>query len=189
MCAAGEQERLFEQLSQIINAAISAQGKQRRGVIRQLVCKVQEIQTTLLKHLAKEEEQLFPLLLQHFTYGEQVCYPFCTTPGFCTTSEKDLIDSNACSSSCYKKIYTLMTGMCLVCCAGSAGCTAAVLHPTDICGTSHVLADFCNAAERARRPAAPGLHTCTLMFVPIMPCSLLAIMVVTPDPSANLAWM
>jgi len=84
-CAAGEQERLFEQLSQVINAAINAQGKQRRGVIRQLVCKVQEIQTTLLKHLAKEEEQLFPLLLQHFTYGEQVCCRICTTAEFCTT--------------------------------------------------------------------------------------------------------
>ena len=41
------------------------------AAIRQLVCKVQEIHTTLLKHLAKEEEQLFPLLLKHFTYSEQ----------------------------------------------------------------------------------------------------------------------
>ena len=38
---------------------------------RQLVCKVEEIHTTLRKHLAKEEEQLFPLLLQHFTHSEQ----------------------------------------------------------------------------------------------------------------------
>ena len=48
-----------------------AEGKQKRMAIRQLVCKVQEIHTTLLKHLAKEEEQLFPLLLKHFTYSEQ----------------------------------------------------------------------------------------------------------------------
>ena len=69
------QERLFEQLSQLISSALGAQGKQRRGVLRQLVCKAQEIQTTLLKHLAKEEEQLFPLLLQHFTHSEQVGAP------------------------------------------------------------------------------------------------------------------
>ena len=33
---------------------------------------MEEIHTTLRKHLAKEEEQLFPLLLEHFTYAEQV---------------------------------------------------------------------------------------------------------------------
>jgi zinc finger-like protein len=38
---------------------------------RKLICKVEEIHTTLKKHLAKEEEQLLPLLLQHFTYEEQ----------------------------------------------------------------------------------------------------------------------
>lgn len=67
-----EQERLFEQLVQLINNTMAASGKQKRAAIRQLVCKVQEIQTTLLKHLSKEEEQLFPLLLQHFTFAEQV---------------------------------------------------------------------------------------------------------------------
>ena len=36
------------------------------------VMQVQEIHTTLHKHLAKEEEQLLPLLLQHFTHAEQV---------------------------------------------------------------------------------------------------------------------
>lgn len=39
--------------------------------MRQLACKVEEIHTTLRKHLAKEEEQLVPLLLQHFTFPEQ----------------------------------------------------------------------------------------------------------------------
>ena len=73
VCSANIQERLFEQLSQLISSALSAQGKQRRAVLRQLVCKAGEIQTTLLKHLAKEEEQLFPLLLQHFSHTEQVC--------------------------------------------------------------------------------------------------------------------
>lgn len=38
---------------------------------RTLICKVEEIHTTLRKHLAKEEEQLLPLLLQHFSFAEQ----------------------------------------------------------------------------------------------------------------------
>lgn len=33
---------------------------------------MEEIQQTLHKHLAKEEDQLFPLLLKHFTFAEQV---------------------------------------------------------------------------------------------------------------------
>ena len=80
------QERLIEQLGHVVNAAMLAEGKQKRSAIRQLMCKVQEIHTTLLKHLAKEEEQLFPLLLKHFTYSEQasplpfsqhtLCMPF-----------------------------------------------------------------------------------------------------------------
>lgn len=36
-----------------------------------LIIKVEEIHTTLRKHLAKEEAQLLPLLLQHFSYAEQ----------------------------------------------------------------------------------------------------------------------
>ena len=40
--------------------------------MQQLVCKSEEIHTTLRKHLAKEEEQLFPLLLRHFSHAEQV---------------------------------------------------------------------------------------------------------------------
>ena len=57
-----------------------AEGKQKRAAIRQLVCKVQAIHTTLLKHLAKEEEQLFPLLLKHFTYSEQARHPSLALP-------------------------------------------------------------------------------------------------------------
>jgi zinc finger-like protein len=38
---------------------------------RGLICKVEEIHRTLKKHLAKEEGQLLPLLLQHFTFSEQ----------------------------------------------------------------------------------------------------------------------
>ena len=36
------------------------------------MCKVEEIHTTLRQHLAKEEGQLLPLLLAHFSHGEQV---------------------------------------------------------------------------------------------------------------------
>jgi zinc finger protein-like protein len=32
---------------------------------------VEEVHRTLKKHLAKEEEQLVPLLLQHFSFAEQ----------------------------------------------------------------------------------------------------------------------
>ena len=53
----------------------------RRSLLRQLGCKAQEVTTTLLKHLAKEEEQLFPLLLQHFTYAEQARAPPCLVFG------------------------------------------------------------------------------------------------------------
>lgn len=41
------------------------------GKRRTLICKVEEIHTTLRKHLAKEEEQLLPLLLLHFSSAEQ----------------------------------------------------------------------------------------------------------------------
>lgn len=40
-------------------------------VYRGLVCKVEEVHRTLKKHLAKEEEQLLPLLLLHFSFSEQ----------------------------------------------------------------------------------------------------------------------
>jgi hypothetical protein len=38
---------------------------------RELICKVAEIHITIRKHLAKEEAQLLPLLLQHFSAAEQ----------------------------------------------------------------------------------------------------------------------
>ncbi len=41
------------------------------SALRRLVCKVEEIHTTLRQHLAKEEAQLLPLLLQHFSHAEQ----------------------------------------------------------------------------------------------------------------------
>jgi zinc finger protein-like protein len=56
-----------------LNAALGQAAEQRAGIVQQLVCKSEEIHTTLRKHLAKEEEQLFPLLLRHFSHAEQVC--------------------------------------------------------------------------------------------------------------------
>ncbi|EFJ48814.1 hypothetical protein VOLCADRAFT_60154 [Volvox carteri f. nagariensis] len=66
-----DEEILFEQLSQLLTTALEESESKRKGTIRALICKVEEIHTTLRKHLAKEEEQLLPLLLQHFSFAEQ----------------------------------------------------------------------------------------------------------------------
>ncbi|KAL3136530.1 hypothetical protein ABBQ38_005780 [Trebouxia sp. C0009 RCD-2024] len=66
-----DEERLFEQLSALLSAALQQEGKARMATLRQLECKIEEVHTTLRKHLAKEEEQLFPLLLKHFSFAEQ----------------------------------------------------------------------------------------------------------------------
>ncbi|GIL78726.1 hypothetical protein Vretimale_373 [Volvox reticuliferus] len=66
-----DEEVLFEQLSQLLATALEESESKRKGTIRALICKVEEIHTTLRKHLAKEEEQLLPLLLQHFSFAEQ----------------------------------------------------------------------------------------------------------------------
>ncbi|GIL45357.1 hypothetical protein Vafri_2604 [Volvox africanus] len=66
-----DEEILFEQLSQLLATALEESDSKRKGTIRALICKVEEIHTTLRKHLAKEEEQLLPLLLQHFSFAEQ----------------------------------------------------------------------------------------------------------------------
>lgn len=66
-----DEERLFEQLSSLLSAALQQAGKERQATLRQLECKIEEVHITLQKHLAKEEEQLFPLLLEHFTFAEQ----------------------------------------------------------------------------------------------------------------------
>jgi iron-sulfur cluster repair protein YtfE (RIC family) len=65
------QEYLFEQLGQLLSSAVAQSAAARAATVRQLVCKVEAIHTTLRKHLAKEEAQLLPLLLHHFTFPEQ----------------------------------------------------------------------------------------------------------------------
>lgn len=67
-----DEERLFDQLTFLLVAALRQDGKERYATLRQLECKIEEVHTTLRKHLSKEEEQLLPLLLQHFTFAEQV---------------------------------------------------------------------------------------------------------------------
>ena len=67
-----DEERLFDQLTSLLTAALRQDGKERCATLRQLECKIEEVHTTLRKHLSKEEEQLLPLLLQHFSFAEQV---------------------------------------------------------------------------------------------------------------------
>ena len=67
-----DEERLFDQLTVLLGAALRQDGKERYATLRQLECKIEEVHTTLRKHLSKEEEQLLPLLLQHFSFAEQV---------------------------------------------------------------------------------------------------------------------
>lgn len=66
-----DEERLFEQLVTLITNALAATGAQRVEGVREFVCKVEEVHMMLRKHLLKEEEQLLPLLLHHFTVDEQ----------------------------------------------------------------------------------------------------------------------
>ncbi|KAL4436350.1 hypothetical protein ABPG77_009912 [Micractinium sp. CCAP 211/92] len=67
-----DEEHLFEQLFQLLSRALGEpEGREQLATVRLLACKVEEIHTTLRKHLRKEEEQLLPLLLAHFSHGEQ----------------------------------------------------------------------------------------------------------------------
>ncbi|GMH35139.1 hypothetical protein BSKO_03007 [Bryopsis sp. KO-2023] len=66
-----DEEHLFVQLLQMLRETMSARGAAVTAAIREFVCKMGEVRITLMKHLAKEEEQLFPLLLEHFSYTEQ----------------------------------------------------------------------------------------------------------------------
>lgn len=69
--AAAMQDLLLDSLQHLIESAINADASERDGFVHELQCKVEEVHVTLQKHLRKEEDQLFPLLLQHFTFSEQ----------------------------------------------------------------------------------------------------------------------
>eukprot|EP00879_Flechtneria_rotunda_P008507 GHRR01008912.1.p1 GENE.GHRR01008912.1~~GHRR01008912.1.p1 ORF type:complete len:1552 (+),score=616.00 GHRR01008912.1:172-4827(+) len=66
-----DEEYLFGHLATLLSSALAQTGAERTATIRELICKVEEIHTTLRKHLAKEEAQLLPLLQQHFSHAEQ----------------------------------------------------------------------------------------------------------------------
>lgn len=77
------EERLFEQLALLLTEALAQEGVRQAATVQALACKVEEIHTTLRKHLAKEEEQLLPLLLRHFSHAQQaqlVAQFLCTIP-------------------------------------------------------------------------------------------------------------
>ena len=85
-----DEERLFDQLTVLLGAALRQDGKERYATLRQLECKIEEVHTTLRKHLSKEEEQLLPLLLQHFSFAEQV-YLYCCTHTRCSSAARTSI--------------------------------------------------------------------------------------------------
>lgn len=62
---------MLDNLQHLLDIAIRAEASEKESVVRELVCKVEEVHVTLQKHLRKEEEQLFPLVLEHFTFEEQ----------------------------------------------------------------------------------------------------------------------
>jgi iron-sulfur cluster repair protein YtfE (RIC family) len=65
------QDILLDSLQQLLDSAIDASAHERDALVHELRCKVEEVHVTLQKHLRKEEDQLFPLLLQHFNFSEQ----------------------------------------------------------------------------------------------------------------------
>jgi hypothetical protein len=65
------QDFLLDCLQDLLAAVIRASSFDRIKLMREFVCKVDEVSVTLQKHLRKEEEQLFPLLLMHFSFEEQ----------------------------------------------------------------------------------------------------------------------
>jgi hypothetical protein len=65
------QDFLLDCLQDLLAAVIRASSSDRIKLMREFVCKVDEVSVTLQKHLRKEEEQLFPLLLMHFSFEEQ----------------------------------------------------------------------------------------------------------------------
>ncbi|KAK3247543.1 hypothetical protein CYMTET_42962 [Cymbomonas tetramitiformis] len=65
------EERLFEEFKSQLAAALSETGTRRKAVLKALCCTCEAIQITLQQHLAKEEEQVLPLVGCHFSVTEQ----------------------------------------------------------------------------------------------------------------------
>lgn len=79
------------------------------ATLRQLECKIEEVHITLRKHLAKEEEQLFPLLLKHFTFAEQVSFYLAAVSG----SNFTCIPATSCCFSPQLMLLTATQWQCL----------------------------------------------------------------------------
>lgn len=66
-----EESDLFDQMLVFLNLAVKEGLNASTKLRRDLICCTEAIQTTLCKHMAKEEEQVFPLLIEHLSYEEQ----------------------------------------------------------------------------------------------------------------------
>ncbi|KAI5083489.1 hypothetical protein GOP47_0003232 [Adiantum capillus-veneris] len=66
-----EESDLFNQVLELLNVALREKANTSTKLRRELICRTEAIQTTLCKHMSKEEEQVFPLLIQHFSTHEQ----------------------------------------------------------------------------------------------------------------------
>ena len=158
-----------------------AEGKQKRAAMRQLMCKVQEIHTTLLKHLAKEEEQLFPLLLKHFSYSEQARPPLCLAMCQLLRMQKR---AHSCLARRMRSAiialrrldvaavpFSMCTALMPLCLrAGAAGGAAAVLHPADIRGARAHMVDSGHATVRAEGPSQAGASSSIQQCIQCSPC-------------------
>nr|PNR27802.1 hypothetical protein PHYPA_029954 [Physcomitrium patens] len=61
----------FDQIAQLLSNPLAEDGRVASSLHSQLGSCTEALHTTLCQHLSKEEEQVFPLLMQHFTYKEQ----------------------------------------------------------------------------------------------------------------------
>lgn len=78
-----DEEYLLEELSSILSNEDFAKNPLHGELAHRVARKMEEVHTTLKKHLEKEEEQLLPLLQKHFSINEQaglVVQFFCCIP-------------------------------------------------------------------------------------------------------------
>ncbi|KAK9866277.1 hypothetical protein WJX84_001775 [Apatococcus fuscideae] len=158
---------LFEELTQLLSVALKQEGKQRAATIRQLDCKVEEIHTTLRKHLAKEEGQLLPLLLEHFTHAEQAelvaqflcCIPLAAVDAFLSwlrpivpDQEQEQLRTQVCSVIPDKLLLQLIKTWL----SPSAGSVIEAGGWPCNWRSSHVSKDLRPRADAPARPPTPG---------------------------------
>ncbi|CAM6015632.1 unnamed protein product [Sphagnum balticum] len=62
---------LLDQMSGLLRKAMVEKGSVPLNLRRELLSCTEALQTILCQHLSKEEEQVFPLLMEHFTFDEQ----------------------------------------------------------------------------------------------------------------------